>query len=411
MVMNPRWNLYSAALLLSVASSCTQMSRSTGIPEEPTLAETSEPTVEPIATEQPGFQAPNLSTQGATLVLEPPPVDVVFPPGETGIIIEAETPFLGRHEYRVFALEGQTMTVHISSLNDDVTYAAYGVGERQVLMQNAVKRSGSYPIPATQEYAIAVVSEREHTSYTLTIEIPPLPAKGACVIATSKEFDIIPPSFIAYRVSSTNADVYTEAHYGSSFEVVLSTLDGWYGVDTGVSGEAGYSRLRWIKPSPNEVGLRGRCDLPQVLSYAALANATYAVHQMPPVDLTDGQAQLQGSEGASVRHFLLTSSVEYGDVDGDGSLEALVVLLHHTGGTGRFMELVVVANAAGQPDHIATTSLGDRTLVNDISVGEDGVIKLDLTETYSHERTPSCCGPQDVTVQFRLENGELVEIK
>jgi hypothetical protein len=402
--MRAAWKLSIQALLLVIALiACTP----TGPSQVPATG-TTRPTDTPEITETP---IPEPTTPTATTTppdQQPAYLDIQFSSGETGTNIEGELGSLGLERYRVHAEQGQSMTIRIKS-PDDVGYSSFGLGDLKPLVQVPVAQNLTFALPSTQDYAIDVWGS-PGAAYTLTIEISPLPTENDCVIQTPTTYDIIPPSMTAYSVSSSSAAVYTEAQYGVSFKVVLSTPDGWYGVDTGVSGEVGYSRLRWIKPDPGEAELHDRCDVPQVLSYDALANTTYSASGLPPVTLFDGEGQLQEAEGTGIRHFLLARFVEYGDVDGDGRLEALVVLVHHTGGTGRFTELAVVANDAGQPQFIAGTYLGDRTLVNDMSVDADGVIELYLTETFSHEHTSSCCGPQDVTVQLGLENGELIEI-
>ncbi len=67
----------------------------------------------------------------------------------------------------------------------------------------------------------------------------------------------------------------------------------------------------------------------------------------------------------------------YGDLTGDDVAEAVVLLGTSTGGSGTFVELVVVTIVDGQPQPIASQFLGDRA---DVVMGQiaDGILTIDV---------------------------------
>ncbi|MCA9994096.1 MAG: hypothetical protein KDE56_00030 [Anaerolineales bacterium] len=109
-----------------------------------------------------------------------------------------------------------------------------------------------------------------------------------------------------------------------------------------------------------------------ILSRDTLSNMVYQVEQTQ-----DGSARLGvGTYREAPRTVVrLLSPHAYGDLTGDGVAEAVVVLGTNTGGSGFFMNLIVVAAVAGQPQQLASTYLGDGVQIDSIAV-EDGIIWL-----------------------------------
>ena len=98
------------------------------------------------------------------------------------------------------------------------------------------------------------------------------------------------------------------------------------------------------------------------LTEDALRNATYQ-HEFPK----DGHAQLQDGKyeeaiegSASKIHIAMLDLVAFGDLNGDGIWDAVVVLEANGGGSGTFRTLEAVINEEGAPVHVASALLGDR---------------------------------------------------
>lgn len=142
------------------------------------------------------------------------------------------------------------------------------------------------------------------------------------------------------------------------------------------------------------------------INAAQLRSASYASQyvQEGTVRLTDGFFE------DTARRLIVLLQPEYavGDLDGDGSPDAAVVLSTNTGGTGTFQDLVAVLNtdevAHGEP----TMFLGDRVPVDRVRI-EDGEIRLEMT--MHGPADPMCCPTLRVTRRFRLAGGELTEIE
>ena len=97
----------------------------------------------------------------------------------------------------------------------------------------------------------------------------------------------------------------------------------------------------------------------------------------------------------------------FGDLNGDGTDDAAVVLAQDLGGSGTFMTLAAVISDQGIPRYQAGTSLGDRVQVNSIAI-RDGIIRVTLTGHGPSD--PMCCPTQSQTRSFRLDGTKLPEI-
>ena len=144
------------------------------------------------------------------------------------------------------------------------------------------------------------------------------------------------------------------------------------------------------------------------LTEESLKNAEYQGIYPEAVKLSDGQYEGEPFvEGAASRPTVLfTEPFALGDLDGDGVDDAAVLLVEDSGGSGSFVYLAAVLNRDGQPENVATTLLGDRAQVEELSIdsGQIGVKML----THGPE-DPMCCPSQESQETFTLEGGELVE--
>ena len=123
------------------------------------------------------------------------------------------------------------------------------------------------------------------------------------------------------------------------------------------------------------------------------------------ITLTDGVYQEPALPGtATVTLVLLTESVKFGDLNGDGVDDAVAVIETDPGGSGVFFELVAVVATDEGPQQVASVSLGDRTEIRSLEV-EDGIVSLDLI-THGPE-DPMCCPTQREQRRYRLVGGSL----
>jgi len=96
-----------------------------------------------------------------------------------------------------------------------------------------------------------------------------------------------------------------------------------------------------------------------------------------------------------------------GDLDGDGSPDAAVVVAGNGGGSGTFLELFVVLNGATGLTPIAGPVLGDRLKIERLEVREG---RVTIAYLAAKPDDPLCCPTAKVQRDLRLEAGRLVEI-
>jgi heat shock protein HslJ len=90
----------------------------------------------------------------------------------------------------------------------------------------------------------------------------------------------------------------------------------------------------------------------------------------------------------------------------DGQQIAAVVLITDPGGSGTFRDLAVLTFEDGEPQHVASASLGDRVQIQSLAV-EDGQI---VVEMIAHDDDdPMCCPTQFTVARYALQEGELVQ--
>ena len=142
-----------------------------------------------------------------------------------------------------------------------------------------------------------------------------------------------------------------------------------------------------------------------------LRNATYrgVAEADTPFTLAGGKWEGQPfAPGAAsrpsvtlVRDFRLA-----GDVDGDGTEEAVVLLAANAGGTGEMSYVAVVGRSGGKLTNISTAPVGDRVQVRSAKI--DGRrIALDVVQGGVDDA--ACCPRDLVTRTWMLEGGALKE--
>jgi hypothetical protein len=121
------------------------------------------------------------------------------------------------------------------------------------------------------------------------------------------------------------------------------------------------------------------------------------------VTLTAGRYENESDRIISV---LETDKIQYGDLNGDGKDEAILLLHSNTGGSGTFTELVVAGAADNQVFDIATTLLGDRVTVYSVMVTDTDHILIDMLTQGAED--PFCCPTSRIHAEYVL-NGDTLE--
>lgn len=143
----------------------------------------------------------------------------------------------------------------------------------------------------------------------------------------------------------------------------------------------------------------------------SLKNGTYTIYSRAfpePVKLTDGKYETLAEGGYPVSVEIYSQDkIAIGDLNYDGEKDGAVILVYSTGGSGAFRVLAAVVNQSGEAVNIASEELGDRVIVEDISIVSGDII-IDLI---SHDYDDAANNPTvKETLIYRLDGEKLVKI-
>jgi uncharacterized membrane protein len=179
--------------------------------------------------------------------------------------------------------------------------------------------------------------------------------------------------------------------------MISSRAIGYLAIFVIVSGPAGCG----TRPAPVSVGL----------TIDRLQEAIYQGILDRPLALVDGRYEgepfVPGAESRPVVR-LVPGTMAVGDLTGDGTDEAVVVLAHNSGGSGVFMYLAAMQETRRGPENIATVMLGDRVEVIGVKI-DDGKIVAKLVEHGPED--PMCCPTSNVRREWSLKGNELAEMQ
>ena len=105
--------------------------------------------------------------------------------------------------------------------------------------------------------------------------------------------------------------------------------------------------------------------------------------------------------------FLSPKILAAGDLDGDGTAEAVALVAYSAGGTGELVSVAVFARRGWRAAHVALAPLGDRVRVRSAGIAA-GVLALDVLRSGSGD--PMCCPRELAALTFRLEGARLVRV-
>jgi hypothetical protein len=146
---------------------------------------------------------------------------------------------------------------------------------------------------------------------------------------------------------------------------------------------------------------------PSSLAPEALESGLYcAAHAGGgPVRLANGRWFHEDAEGK--QSVTLTDLRRYGDLDGDGDEDAVILLVSWGGGSGVFYELAAVINDQGQPIHTASVQLGDRVEVESLDLALGRVrVKMIVHD----EDDAACCPTLSVERSYLFRGETLTEV-
>ena len=147
------------------------------------------------------------------------------------------------------------------------------------------------------------------------------------------------------------------------------------------------------------------------LTPEALRNAEYHCEFAATglVRLINGAYQGELSVGSSAELTVtLGEMIILGDLDGDGTEDAAVLLIVDPGGSGTFYYLAVVVDEDGKPRNVASALLGDRVQVKSVSI-QSGKIVVNMIAQGPGD--PMCCPTLEMTLRYVLQGEKLVEVR
>lgn len=145
------------------------------------------------------------------------------------------------------------------------------------------------------------------------------------------------------------------------------------------------------------------------LTLDVLKNAEYN-SQYGRVRLKNGIYEEQYPNSASIIYVgIYKNMIIFGDLNNDGEKDAVLVIDSYGGGSGHFYELAVVVNDNGKSTHLSSTNLGDRVIINSISINKAGEVTLSMITHGPNDAL--VCPTLEKIVKYKLYENELLEIK
>jgi hypothetical protein len=159
-------------------------------------------------------------------------------------------------------------------------------------------------------------------------------------------------------------------------------------------------------PSPTPMPMPMLTPTPLGVTLEQLKNATYTLMAINnvPVKLTDGKFHFSDPTNLIDAVGQLIEPAAFGDLNGDGLIDAAVTIATNTGGSGTFHELIVVLAQKGQA---ADLLIGDRIQEKQLTI-LDGKIILDYLR--QGPKDGLCCPSEHAQTTYQLQNGKLAVV-
>lgn len=113
-------------------------------------------------------------------------------------------------------------------------------------------------------------------------------------------------------------------------------------------------------------------------------------------------------DGYTNRFYFRVFDSTYGDLNGDGKMEAVILTVCNTGGTGNFSEGFIYTMKAGKPSLLARIDGGDRAYGGLRSaIVENGLLIVDRND--AGEEGGACCPEYAIKTTYKLNGTKLTE--
>jgi len=227
-----------------------------------------------------------------------------------------------------------------------------------------------------------------------------------------------------YKINGKTTDLELES-YNKALEINPSYEKAWYArgwalYDAGKYTEAVecFDKTLELNPENKEAKIKREASLkalkksgsPGEVTVNSIKNGTYRIYSRAfpePVRLIDGKYEVESSGGYPLSVVIYSQDkIAIGDLNGDGKKDGAVILVYSTGGSNSFRVLEAVINRKGKTVNVASIDLGDRVIVESISIASGEIIIKMITH-----------GPDDgasnptvrKTVRYRLNGENLYE--
>ena len=150
-----------------------------------------------------------------------------------------------------------------------------------------------------------------------------------------------------------------------------------------------------VPPAPTDTPVPPTPTALSGLTLDMLRNGTYNAPAFgKTVKLVNG-----AYSGADSYSVLMLDTVAFGDLNGDGVVDAAILLVESGGGSGAFVSLIPVLNLAGAPSQAGQVQLGDRVQVTAMKIASSAV-SLDMVVPGPND--PLCCPSQPETQTYQM---------
>lgn len=138
-----------------------------------------------------------------------------------------------------------------------------------------------------------------------------------------------------------------------------------------------------------------------------LRNGTYKLPQLgETVTLTDGKFD-RAISNEDLLHVALLDPIAFGDLNGDGAVDAAVLLSENEGGPGFLISVVAMLNAGGAPVQSADRFIEDRAQINAMTVQNGRIVFNAILHGVNDSM---CCPSFPVKETLQLRNNQLILI-